>query len=185
MEPPRMQVGVDTTRMRGNRDAPITIVEFSDYQCPFCARVQPTLRDVLAKYQGKVRLSFRDLPIREIHPQAEPAAIAARCAGEQGKYWEFHDLIYQNQSAAKLANAGLLEHARTLQLDVKAFEACQTSGKFKTALERDIDEAANLGVSGTPGFFVNGIFLNGAVPLDEFVKAIDRELAALSKRAAH
>jgi protein-disulfide isomerase len=185
MEPPRMQVRVDTNRIRGERDAPITIVEFSDYQCPFCARAQPTLREVLAKYPGKVRLSFRDLPIREIHPQAEPAAIAARCAGDQGKYWEFHDLIYQNQSAAKLANAGLLEHARTLQLDMKAFETCQASGKFKTAIERDIDEAGNLGASGTPAFFVNGIFLNGAVPFSEFQKVIDRELATLAKRAAH
>ena len=184
LQPPRVQVAVDNARIRGNPDALVTIVEFSDFQCPFCARVQPTLRDVLAKYDGKVRLTFRDLPIREIHPLAQPAAVAALCAGDQGKFWEFHDLIYQHQSKDKLANAGLLEHARALKLDLPKFEACQAAGKHNEAIERDIDEAGSLGVSGTPGFFVNGIFLNGAVPLAEFEKVIDRELAAVAKRVA-
>src|SRR5262249_33676531 len=101
----------------------------------------------------------------------------------QGKFWEFHDLIYANQNAAKLSDEGLKEHARTLELDMKAFEACLASGKFKDSIEVDVREANNLGVSGTPGFFVNGGFVDGAVPMATFEKVIDRELARMKRQA--
>jgi len=178
---PRIRVDVDRTRIRGNPDAPVTIVEFTDFQCPFCLAAETSVRAVLAKYDGKVRLAFRDFPLQDIHQHAESAAEAARCAAAQGKFWEYHDLIFANQS--KIAHDDLVAHARQLKLDAGVFEACLASGKFKEAIDRDAQEASRLGVSGTPGFFVDGIFLNGAQPPAVFERIIDTELA-LKKRLA-
>ena len=177
LRPPKTQVGYERARLRGRPDAPVTIVEFSDFQCPYCRRVQSTLREVLAKYEGKVSLAFRDFPLRQIHPNAQTAAEAARCAGEQGKFWEYHDALFADSS--KLDPAGLSEQARSLGLDTKQFDSCLSGGKYKSAVGKDLQEGIAAGVSGTPGFFINGIFLNGARPAPEFEKVIDSELAAL------
>jgi len=173
---PKSEVAYDPTRVRGNPGAPVTIVEFSDFQCMFCQRVQPTLQQLLKKYEGKVKLAFRDFPLREMHPRAEPAAEASRCAGEQGKFWEYHDLLWTDLS--KLDPAGLSGHAKTLSLDIAKFEACVAGGKYKADIEKDLRDGQKAGVSGTPGFFINGVFLAGAQPLPEFEKLIDAELAA-------
>lgn len=176
LKPPRVQVGYDQSRLRGDAAAPVIIVEFSDFQCPYCRSVAPTLKALLARYAGRVSLAYRDFPLREIHPQAQQAAEAARCAGEQGKFWEYHDLLYANE--AKLDAGSLVGYARSLGLDGQRFASCLASGKFKQAVEEDLQAGSKAGVNGTPAFFINGIFLSGAQPLSAFERVIDAELAA-------
>jgi protein-disulfide isomerase len=178
---PKIDVAADPSRLLGNPDAPVTIVEFSDFQCPYCRTVEPTIKEVLDRYKDKVRFSYRDFPLKRIHPQAEQAAEASRCAGEQGKFWEYHDLLYANQ--AKLDQAGLTEHARTVGLDVDRFSTCLVSGKFKALIESDFQAGIRAGVSGTPAFYVNGMFLSGAQPLSAFEKIISTELTAAELKA--
>lgn len=175
LAPPKVAVSHDPDRVKGNPNAPITIVEFSDFQCPFCKRAEPTLNELLAKYEGKVRLAYRDFPLSQIHPQAQKAAEASRCAGEQGKFWEYHDVLFADQ--AKLDPQSLTEHAKSLKLDEKSFEECLNSGKYTAAVGKDLEEGKQAGVSGTPAFFINGISLSGAVPLESFTRLIDEELA--------
>jgi protein-disulfide isomerase len=177
---PKIEVTADPARTRGNPNAPVTIVEFGDFQCPFCREVQSTLKTVIAKYDGKVRLGFRDFPLRQIHPQAQQSAEAARCAGEQGKFWEYHDLLYANQ--AKLDQNSLKEYARTATLDGERFDACLAGGKFKPQIESDLQSGTGAGVTGTPGFYINGVPLTGAQPLSEFEKVIDSQLAESESR---
>jgi protein-disulfide isomerase len=177
--PPRTEVGFDPARVRGNPKAKVMIVEFSDFQCPYCREVQPTLKNVLAKHEGTVALAFRDLPVTQIHPQAQLAAEAARCAAEQGKFWEYHDLLFADQ--AGLDRNGLLTKAIKLSLDAKQFEACLTAEKYKPQVQQDSQDGMRAGVSGTPGFFINGIFLNGAQPEPVFEKTIQEQLPASPK----
>jgi len=174
--PPRMQVGYDPGRVRGNPKARVMIVEFSDFQCPFCGQVQGTLKNVLAKHEDTVALAFRDLPVSQIHPLALSAAEAARCAGEQGKFWEYHDALFSDQN--HLDPGGLQNKAQKLQLDEKQFESCLTSEKYKAQIQRDSQDGMRVGVSGTPGFFINGVFLSGAQPEAAFEKLIQEQLAA-------
>ena len=176
LAPPKVEVAVDRDRLRGNPNAPVTIVEFSDFQCPYCLKVEATLKDLLARYDGKVKLSYRDFPMRTLHPRAQRAAEAAKCAAEQGKFWEFHDALFADQS--KLDDAGLQATGKKLGLNEKTFQVCLTSGKVADAIEQDLQDGSKVGVAGTPGFFINGEFVNGAQPEDDFVKIIDRELAA-------
>jgi protein-disulfide isomerase len=175
LQPPSVQVAYDQARVKGDPKAPVTIVEFSDFQCPFCKKSEATLKDLLKKYDGRIKLAYLDFPLREIHPQAEPAAAAARCAGEQGKYWEYHDALFEDQS--KLDKAGLAERANRLKLDQRKFDACLASGKFKDKIEADLQEGTKAGVAGTPGFFIDGVFLSGTQPEAEFEKAINTALA--------
>ena len=176
LSPPRLQVGSDPARMRGDPDAPVTIVEFSDFQCPYCQRAYATMRSLLEKYPEKVRFAHRDFPLSQIHPQAELAAEASRCALEQGKFWEYHDMLFEHPN--QLGREFLEQHAAMLALDGQQFQVCLDSGRYKAAIEQDRQEGARAGVSGTPGFFVNGIFVSGAQPLSVFEKIIDSELAA-------
>ena len=178
--PPSVNVSYDPARVRGNPDAPVTIVEFSDFQCPFCKSAESTLTEVLKKYSGRVKLAYLDFPLSEIHPKAQTAAEAARCAGEQGKFWEYHDALYADQS--KLESAELLNRAVALNLDAKSFQSCLDSGKFKSKIQADMEQGNKVGVAGTPGFFVNGVFLSGAQPQAEFEKVIDNQLALLGAR---
>ncbi len=183
LQKPKVEVAYDPARLRGNPMAPVVIVEFSDFQCPYCRSVQPTLKNLLAKYEGRVSLAYRDLPLREIHPQAQLAAEASRCAGEQGKFWEYHDLLFENQN--KLNREGLVEQARSLKLDEKQFDSCLSSGKYNAQIEQDRQLGLRAGVSGTPGFIINGNLLTGNLPQDAFEKAIQAELAAAKdKRTA-
>jgi protein-disulfide isomerase len=183
LRPPRVEVAYDPTRLRGNPKAPVIIVEFSDFQCPFCRQVQPTLKNLLAKYEGRVSLAYRDFPLREIHPQAQLAAEASRCADEQGQFWQYHDLLFANPD--KLKREDLIEHTRSLKLDEKQFDSCLSSAKYKARIEEDLEEGTRAGVNGTPGFFINGILLSGARPEAAFEEIIQRELTApKNKRAA-
>ncbi len=171
----RVAVSVDGAPVRGAADARVTVVEFSDFHCPFCRRVQTTLKELLARYPGQVRLVFRDLPIDALHPRARRAAEAARCAHDQGRFWEYHDLLFEH--APRAAPEDLRRYAEQAALDVPAFERCLSAGGHREAVQRDIDEAARLGIEGTPAFFINGRHLQGAQPLEAFVRMIEEELA--------
>jgi protein-disulfide isomerase len=177
---PRVEVAYDPARVRGNPKAPVMIVEFSDYQCPYCHQVEPTVKEVLAKYGDKVSLSYRDFPLTAIHSQALIAAEASRCAEEQGKFWEYHDQLF---AASKLEKDSLIEYARNLKLDDKQFESCLTSEKYKADIDKDLQEGKTAGITGTPGFFINGVALSGAQGQDAFVRVIDDEVARKSNHA--
>ncbi|HET8964699.1 MAG TPA: thioredoxin domain-containing protein [Candidatus Acidoferrum sp.] len=179
LAPPRTEVSFDPARVRGNPKAEVIIVEFSDFQCPYCGQVQGALRNVLAKYPATVALAFRDLPVPQIHPMAIGAAQAGRCAGEQGKFWELHDLMFADQS--NLDRDGLLKKAQTLQLNQKEFSLCLSSEKYKEQIQQDGQEGMRAGVTGTPGFFINGIFMSGALPEAAFLKVIEEQLAIRAK----
>jgi protein-disulfide isomerase len=181
LRPPKVQVGYDPTRVLGNPDAPVTIVEFSDFQCPYSRKATATLRELLQKYKDRVRLAFRDFPLTQTHPRAQRAAEAARCATQQGQFWAYHDLLFA--SPDKLSDEDLNQHARTLALDVTQFDTCLRDGKFKAQVEEDLREGMQAGVSGTPGFFINGIFLSGSQPLVTFERIIDDELVSVKGHA--
>src|SRR6266704_404857 len=166
------------TRLR--EQSAVSILEFSDFQCPYCQAVAPTLKKLLAKYEGRVSLAYRDLPLRDIHPQAQLAAEASRCALEQGKFWEYHDLLFENPN--KLNREGLVEQARRLKLDEKHFDSCLSSGKYKAQIEQDLQLGLRAGLTGTPGFFINGSMLSGNLPQEAFEKTIEAELAASKGR---
>lgn len=174
LQPPSVEVIYDPARVKGKPDAPVTIVEFADFQCPFCQRTEATLKTLLAKYDGRVKLAYLDFPLTEIHSQAEKAAEAARCAGVQGKFWDYHDTLFADQS--KLDEANLIARAQNLHLDDAAFRTCLSSGKFRHDIEVDRGEGSKAGVSGTPAYFINGVLLSGAQPQAEFEKVIDTEL---------
>lgn len=177
MSPPRVQVATDPKRLRGKAEAPVTIVEFSDYQCPYCHQAEPIVKEVLAKYGDKVSLSYRDYPLTAIHNQAMIAAEASRCAEEQGKFWEYHDQLF---AGSKLEKDALMGYARDLKLDEKQFDSCLTSEKYKAEIEKDEQDGRTAGVNGTPGFFINGILISGAKPADAFSQIIDDELGRKS-----
>ena len=172
---PRVDVTVDPLRLRGNPDAPVTIVEFADFECPYSQLVEQSLKEVLEKYKGRARLGFRDFPLSHIHPQAQQAAEASRCAGEQGKFWEYHDLLFATQG--KLDLAGLTDQARAAGLELERFTACLSGGKFKTSVNADLQIGMASGVTGTPAFYINGVPLSGAQSPDAFELIIESELA--------
>jgi protein-disulfide isomerase len=172
--PPRLKIATEGHAAKGAANAPIQLVEFSDFQCPFCARAHSTVQQVLTTYGDKVRFVYRHYPLPN-HPNAKPAAEASACALEQDRFWPFHDRLFANTS--KLADSDLKAHAASIGLDVAAFNACFDSRKYKDQVERDIDEAGDAGVTGTPAFFINGRPLEGAQPFDAFKRLIDEELA--------
>ena len=176
-EPSAARVQVDSHKgfVLGPKDAPVAIVEFSDFQCPFCKTVISTLKQLMTEYKGKVKLVFRDFPIADIHPLAPKAHEAARCAAEQQKFWEYHDLLFER--APSLSPPELKQYAAELKLDGESFAKCLDSGKYKQAVAGDVEEGSRLGASGTPTFFINGRILVGAQPLSAFQKLIDSELA--------
>jgi predicted DsbA family dithiol-disulfide isomerase len=181
LEAPRYEVAADGPS-KGPADARITIVEFSDFQCPYCQRSVATMEQVLAKYPGDVRLVYRHLPLDRIHPHARGAAEAAACADEQGRFWDYHDKLFQNNRA--LAKEDLLRYASETGLDAQRFKACFEEHRFKDKVEADLQAARTVGISGTPAFVVNGILLSGAQPAEEFFEVIDAALAAPPAPAA-
>lgn len=185
LQRPVIHVDYDPARVKGSADAPITIVEFADFQCPFCGKVQPVLKDVLAKYKGKVKLAYRDFPLSPIHEHAEMAAEASRCALAQGKYWEMHDAMFADQ--AKLGEAALVKTAVGLGMNQDSFKSCLASAKYKTEVQQDFEAGTQAGVNATPTFFINGELLSGVQSEAELSKIIDQQLslrAASSPRAS-
>jgi len=157
----------------GPEDAPVTIIEFSDFECPYCVRIYPTLQQVVKKYQGKVRLVYRHFPLG-IHANARKAAEASLCAGEQGRFWEMHNVMFDN--IRSLSPQGLKGLAAGIGLQTQAFDSCLDSGKFASVVERDLRDGERVGVTGTPATFVNGRMLSGAVPLEQLTAIIEEEL---------
>ena len=173
----RGEISVDDDPMKGDVNAPVTIVEFSDFECPFCARFySQTLKQLEEEYidTGKVKLVFRDFPLG-FHQNAQKASEAAECANEQGKFWEMHDAIFENQQSLSIAS--LKQWAGNLGIDTNKFNNCLDSGKYAEEVQNDFKEGSSYGVSGTPSFFINGIPMVGAQPFSAFKQIIDSELA--------
>ena len=175
--PAIFRVAIDTAGapFKGPAAAPVTVVKFEDFHCPFCKEAQRTLAQLLERYPDRVRLVHKDYPIDELHPSARAAHLAARCATEQGKFWPYHDALYAN--APKTAPEELRGYAKTAGLDVASFDQCLSAGRYAAPVQKDIDEAKQTGVSGTPAFFINGRLLVGAQPLENFVALIEEELS--------
>lgn len=160
----------------GPADAPVTIIEFSDYQCPYCKRWYDTVRArLLADYADKIRFVYRDLPLSSIHPEAQGAAEAANCAGAQDAYWQYHDALFGDKYG--FGAQAYTQYATDLGLDVDAFNTCVAERRYKTEVDDDASVGINLGLTGTPTFFVNGLKLVGAQPYEVFQQIIDKELA--------
>lgn len=171
----RYDIPTEGSYALGPDDAPITIVEFSDYQCPFCKRWHEEVYEpLLAAYPGKIRFVYRHLPLTSIHPDAFSAAEAAMCAGEQDAYWQFHEKLFDGDL---LGSGAYTQYAQDLDLDAASFETCLTEHTYQEAVQADSDFALDLGVSSTPTFFINGLAIVGAQPLDVFQQVIDKELA--------
>jgi protein-disulfide isomerase len=172
----RVDVSTDDDPSIGPADAPVTIIEFSDYQCPYCqVWYKQVYQQLLASYPDKIRFVYRDLPL-PMHPEAIPAAEAANCAGEQGAYWKYHDALFNQQYG--LSRTAYEQYAADLGLDANAFVACLDSHRYQSEIQADASDASRIGITGTPSFVVNGRILVGALPFSDFKAVIDEELAA-------
>jgi protein-disulfide isomerase len=174
LEPPRVVVAAEGPARGAAEGAPVTIIEFSDFQCPYCRRVVPTIQQVLARYPDQVRFVYRHFPLGS-HARARPAAEASLCADEQQKFWPFHDRVFQSPNA--LSDADLLKYAGEIGLDQDAFKKCFEEGRFAAQVDRDLQAGREAGVTGTPAFFINGVLVSGSKPAEEFFSLIDSELA--------
>jgi protein-disulfide isomerase len=171
----RYDVPLGNNPIFGPSNAPITIIEFSDYECPFCKKWhEETWPQIQANYGDKVRLVYRDFPLLGLHENAEPSAQAAHCAGDQGKYWEYHNALFT--SSPGLGRTVYDSLAKQLGLNMTTFDNCLDTNKYQKDIQDDYTYASNLGVSSTPTFFINGLALVGAQPYDVFKKVIDMEL---------
>jgi protein-disulfide isomerase len=176
LRPPTREVAIGS-RVRGPANAPITIVEFSDYECPFCKRAEASVKQVLETYGDKVRFAYRDYPL-EFHASARTASEAAHCANAQGKFWEYHDKL---MASSDLQVSALKTAADEVGLNREKFDKCLDGGEFKSAIDDDIAAGSAAGVNGTPAFFINGRMLDGAQPFEAFQEVIDEELSWASQ----
>lgn len=174
LEPPRFEIAITGRPSLGPSNAPVKIIEFADFQCPFCARVEPTVQQLLRTYGDKVQFTYVNFPLA-VHPYAFQAAQAAECAEQQGKFWPYHNELFANQS--KLDIKDLKALADKVGLKAKEFDTCLDQGKSKDAVAHDVSAGQKLGVTGTPSFFINGRLLVGDQPFNEFKTIIDEELA--------
>ncbi len=173
----KADVEVGTLPVKGDENAPVTIIEFSDFECPFCKRFfDDTLAQIEKEYieTGQVKFYYRDFPLTSLHPQAETAAMAARCANEQDAFWAYHDTIFENQG--KLGDELYTDWALDLGLDIDQFEECLDSEKFADAVDKDSKDGSAAGVNGTPAFFINGQLVSGAQPFQNFKRVINQAL---------
>ncbi|HEV8629769.1 MAG TPA: thioredoxin domain-containing protein [Thermoanaerobaculia bacterium] len=178
IDEPRLAIETEGHPAKGPTTAPVTIVEFSDFECPYCSQVVPTLRQIEEHYGDKVRLVFRQFPLN-IHPHARKAAEAALCANEQGKFWEMHDAMFGDQKALEVAD--LKKKAQTVGLDATKFDTCLDNSKFAPDVKKDERAGVLVGVNGTPAMFINGRLLSGAQPYEALASVIDEELAKAAK----
>jgi protein-disulfide isomerase len=176
IDAPRREVEIEASDPSlGRTSAPVTLIEFSDFQCPFCQRVAPTLKKLRETYGDKVRIVWKDFPLTQIHPQAFKAGEAAHCAGDQGKYWDYHDRLFANQQ--QLQPEDLKKHAADLGLDAAAFSACLDGSKYGERVRDGVAQGTRLGVNSTPTIYINGRMLSGAQSYETFVSVIDEELS--------
>ena len=176
---PRITVSLKNTPVRGDAKSPVTIVEYADYECPYCQQAQPTLDKIFSEYEGKVAFAYKDVPL-PMHAHAQKAAEAALCAGAQGKYWEFHDVLF---SEKKLDIPELKESATALKLDAKAFDTCLDSGAKADLVKASADEGHSLQLEGTPSFIINGRFFKGGMTYEQLKAVVEEELTAAQKKA--
>ncbi len=174
LEPPRLKLVVDPASARGPRTAAVTMVEFSDFQCPYCSRAAATIRQLQQAYPKDLRIVFRHYPLPG-HPNAPKAAEAAECAREQGKFWEMHDKLFETQKNLELPE--LKKRAAELGLNAQPFAQCLDSGKHAPRVKKDAAEGDGYGVKATPTFFINGRLVSGALPFEQFAQIIDFEIA--------
>ena len=190
--PSLISISLDDDPVKGNPNAPITIVEFSDFQCPFCAKFHSTtLPQLETNYidSGKVKFVYRDFPIQSIHPNAVPAAFAAECADEQGMFWEYHDIVFENQKKWQGLSGPIMvdtfeQYAMELGLNTSDFYTCFESGKYADEVTKDLQDGVSYGVTGTPGFFVGNdelgyVKIIGAQPYSVFERLIEDQIARL------
>ena len=170
----RIEVNASGAPSIGAADAPVTIVEFSDFHCPFCQRAEDTIGQILSRYGDRVRVIWRDYPVDNLHPQARKAHEAARCAADQEKFWPYQKALFAGPPKQP---DQLPAVAQAAGLDIASFNECVVSGKHQAAVQKDVDEGKRLELTGTPTFFINGRVLTGAQPLEAFVRVIDDELA--------
>ena len=174
LEPPRVEMTDGGRPARGSSRASVEVIEFSDFQCPFCQRANPVVDQVLKTYGDKIKFVYRHYPLPN-HPNARPAAEASACAEAQGKFWEYHDQLFANPT--KLTDADLKAHAAAVGLDTGKFNGCVDNHQQKSGVDADIAAADKAGVTGTPAFFINGRSIEGAQPFEAFKRVIDEELA--------
>jgi protein-disulfide isomerase len=178
LRPPVVEVATAGRPEKGGKNASVTIIEFSDYECPFCKRAESVVDEVMSAYGDKIKVVFRDFPL-PFHANARPAAEAANCAAAQGKFWEYHAKLFANQAA--LTPDKLNAYAGEIGLDQAKFSECLAQKPHAAAIDKDIEDGQKVGVSGTPAFFINGRMLSGAQPFEKFKELIDEELAAAGK----
>ncbi len=174
--PPSAQVDIAKAYARGSASAPVVLVEFADYQCPYCQKVNTQIQQLKKEYGDKLTIVYKDFPL-PMHHGSEKAAEASRCAGEQGKFWEYHDVLFYSKLTELDA---LKEHARVLKLDGDRFDTCLDSGAEAAAVKKDLDEAKSLGLTGTPSFFVNGHFFSGVVDYAALKDIVNQQLNLLA-----
>ena len=170
--PPRIEISLKNTPVRGPADATLILVEYADYECPYCQQVQPTLDQLETAFKGRIAFAYKDLPL-PMHPHAQKAAEASQCAGLQSKYWEYHDLLLKTKD---FDVPQLKSHARQLGLETAVFDKCLDSGERAGAVKSSQDEAQKLGLQGTPSFFVNGRFFSGSMSYDQMRQMMEDEL---------
>ena len=171
---PRADVAVEGSPSEGPKDALVTLVEFSDFQCPYCARIQPTLKRIKDTYGEKLRFVFRQFPLNSIHPQAQKAAEASLCANDQGRFWEMHDKLFETDTSLKIDD--IRGRATSLELNLEEFNQCLDSGKYAAVVQQDVVDGVKAGVTGTPALFINGLSFSGARSFEEISEAIETEL---------
>ncbi len=171
--PPSADVDLSAAYENGPRSAPVVLVEFADYECPYCQKVNPEIQQLKKEYGDSLAVVYKDFPL-PMHHGSEKAAEAARCAGEQGKFWEYHDVLFYSQLTTIDA---LKQHAQTLKLDQDAFNTCLDDGKESPAVKKDLEEAKSLGLTGTPSFFVNGHFFSGVVDYQALKDIVNQQLS--------
>jgi len=180
VEPVRTTVATQGFPTLGPSSATVTIVEFSDFECPYCGGLYPTLKDIEKNYQDKIRVVYRQFPLTNIHPHAQKAAEASLCANDQGQFWQMHDAMFTDQKNLEVAD--LKEKAAKLSLNKETFNTCLDSSKYAAKIKDEILEGAKAGVNGTPSLFINGRFLSGDQPYEDIAKLIDDELSRAGNR---
>lgn len=177
---PRLQVPSNNMPVRGNPDAPVRIIEYADYECPYCQQIQPALDRISDEYKGRLSFAYKDVPLPN-HPNAQAAAEAKHCAAQQGKYWEYHDLLVTTKQYQKNQ---LRNHAQTLQLNLEAFDLCVDTRAQAGVVAEHLREAQALSLQGTPSFFINGRFFSGALTYEKLREIVDEELQAADATTA-
>lgn len=182
LQPPKLDVTLGDAPVSGSKDAPVTMVEFADFECPYCRQTEPNLQKLREQYADKLRIVYKNFPL-PMHSHAQKAAEAGLCAGEQGKFWPYHDQLMA-QTPPQLEVSQLKTLAASLKLDTARFDQCLDSGKQAAAVSRDLEQGKTLGISGTPSFFINGYFLSGAVQYDTLRDLVEQQLAPHPSQAA-